>query len=82
MALLRPRNVTIRAVIIGIDRQERGVGERQASLEVQADFGCPVYSILTIDDIVQALWNQERLGKIWIDGQIKSRIDRYRADWG
>ena len=82
MSLLRPRNVSIRAVVIGIDRQERGVGARQASLEVQADFGCPVYSILTIDDIVRALWNQERLGKVWIDGQIKSRIERYRADWG
>lgn len=82
MELLRPRNVSIRAVVIGIDRQERGVGTRQASLEVQADFGCPVFSILTIDDIVKALWRQQRLGKVWIDDQIKSRIDTYRAHWG
>ena len=82
MELLRPRNVSIRAVVIGIDRQERGVGSRQASQEVQADFGCQVLSILTIDEIVKALWNTERLGKIWIDGSVKSRIDQYRAEWG
>lgn len=82
MELLRPRNIAIRAVVIGIDRQERGVGSQQASLEVQADFGCPVLSILTIDEIVKALWNTERLGKVWVDGQIKTRIDQYRENWG
>jgi hypothetical protein len=49
---------------------------------VQADFGCPVLSILTIDEIVKALWNTERLGKVWVDGQIKTRIDQYRENWG
>jgi orotate phosphoribosyltransferase len=82
MELLKPRNISVRAVVIGIDRQERGLGSQQASLEVQADFGCPVMAILTIDEIVRALWNTERLGKIWVDGQIKSRIDQYRTNWG
>jgi len=82
MELLKPRGISIRAVVIGIDRQERGSGSKQASLEVQADYGCPVLAILTIDDIVKALWNTERLGKIWIDGAIKSMIDQYRSEWG
>lgn len=82
MALLKPRDVAIRAVVIGIDRQERGTGAKTAAQEVQADFGCPVFSILKIDDIVKALWNTERLGKIWIDGAIKSRLEEYRRDWG
>ena len=81
MELLKPRGISIRAVVIGIDRQERGSGSKQASLEVQADYGCPVLAILTIVDIVKALWNTERLGKIWIDGAIKSMIDQYRSEW-
>lgn len=82
ISLLRPRDVSIQAVVIGIDRQERGIGKKRASIEIESDFGCPVVSILNVDDIVGALHNQERLGKVWIDDQIKSRIDAYRSEWG
>lgn len=81
MGLLRPRDISIRAVVIGIDRQERGTGSKQASQEVQTDYNCPVLSILTIDEIVKALWNTERLGRVWIDDHIKSKIDEYRSEW-
>jgi orotate phosphoribosyltransferase len=81
MQLLRPRQVQVRAVVIGIDRQENGLGALQAAREIEADYGCPVYPILTIEEIVTALWNKERQGRVWIDDSLKLKIDEYRSKW-
>jgi orotate phosphoribosyltransferase len=86
MSLLTPREIPVRGVVIGVDRQERGEGDLAASTEVTKKYGFPVKAILTMDEIIKALWvrekPQERLGKIWIDESINSRIGDYRAAWG
>ncbi len=90
MNLLLPRKIPVLGVVIGVDRQERGTGDQLASLEVASQYGFPVSAILTIDDIVNALWSGgdsdgqgiNRLGRIWIDADTKSRINEYRNEWG
>jgi hypothetical protein len=46
----------------------------------------PVFAILTLDEIVHALWSPgsplKRLGKVWIDDALKQKIDSYREEWG
>ncbi|MEO6747985.1 MAG: orotate phosphoribosyltransferase, partial [Casimicrobiaceae bacterium] len=39
------------AVLIAFDRKERGRGELSAIQELQRDFGVPVISIATLDDL-------------------------------
>lgn len=39
-------------VVLALDRQERGQGERSAVQEVQQDLGLPVASIITLDDLL------------------------------
>ena len=86
MEILAPMKITVRGVVIGVDRQERGETDLAAAAEVTKKFGCPVKAILTMDEIIKALWFSdkpvERLGKIWIDDSIKSHIDSYRESWG
>jgi orotate phosphoribosyltransferase len=90
MSLLLPRKISVLGVVIGVDRQERGSGESLASQEVAVQYGFPVTAILTMDEIIDALWSGlsvdgkgiNYLGKVWIDAAAKARIDRYRSEWG
>lgn len=85
MAILEPCGVRVSAVVVGVDRQEHGQGQKNAAIEIAETYGCRVAAILTMDDIVAALWDGEagvkRLGKVWIDSAIKSQIDDYRRNY-
>lgn len=67
----------IAGLVISCDRMERGKGERSAVQEVQEDLGIPVYSIVTVKDIIEAI----REGIIpygeYLDGMLK-----YRESYG
>ena len=49
------QKATASAVIVAIDRQERGKGDLSAIQEVERDYGLSVLSVVTLDDIVQYL---------------------------
>jgi orotate phosphoribosyltransferase len=63
-------------VVIALDRQERGRGERSAIQEVEQDLGLPVTSIVTLADL-----------QAWLEGgagnaDTLERIRAYRAEYG
>jgi orotate phosphoribosyltransferase len=49
-------------VLIALDRQERGQGERSAAQEVALDHGIPVISITGLDDVLAYAGEQPHLG--------------------
>ncbi|MET0379683.1 MAG: orotate phosphoribosyltransferase [Spongiibacteraceae bacterium] len=62
-------------VIIGLDRRERGRGELSAIQEVERDYGIPVLSIISLDNILQFL---EQSGQ----SERLQQVQRYRAQYG
>lgn len=86
LELLKPFGSKVRAVVIGVDRMERGLSDMSAAAEIRETLNIPVVSILTIQEIVDALWQNgaplARLGKHWLDANIKAAIDDYRTHWG
>ena len=82
MPLLKSHGVQVLGLIVGVDRQERGQGPISARAEVEARFGVPLTALVTITDVVERLFNREVLGRIWIDGPAKARIDHYLATYG
>jgi orotate phosphoribosyltransferase len=86
LELLKSTGASVKAVVIGVDRMEIGSGKDRASLEISKKFNIPVYSILTIDEIVEALWSDrgpiKRLGKEWITNDLRQDITTYRLQWG
>lgn len=52
LALIRAQGAAPAGVLIALDRQERGQGERSAAQEVAADYGIPVIAITTLDDVL------------------------------
>lgn len=52
LALIRAHGATPAGVLIALDRQERGQGDRSAAQEVAADYGIPVVAITTLGDLL------------------------------
>ena len=63
-------------IAIALDRQERGLGERSAAQEVEAEFGIPCIAIAGLDDLIAYLGAQAVPG-IDIDA-----IQNYRERYG
>lgn len=64
------------AVLIALDRQEKGKAEKSAIQEVQDDYGIPVSSIITMTDLIDYLETDE---------QFKNHLaamKAYRAEYG
>jgi orotate phosphoribosyltransferase len=74
--LIQAAGATPAGVVIALDRQERGRGERSAIQEVEQDLGLPVTSIVTLSDL-----------QAWLEGgagnaDTLGRIRAYRAEYG
>lgn len=66
-------DVDITALIISVDRMEKGKGELSAVQEVKKDFGINVYSIVTMEDIIEAIKNEVSPGKEYLDKMLEYR---------
>lgn len=66
----------ISGVVIALDRQERGQGERSAIQEVEQDLGIPVASIITLDNIFEYLNAQPQ------SASYAQAIEQYRQNYG
>ncbi|MEP7187317.1 MAG: orotate phosphoribosyltransferase [Rhodanobacter sp.] len=61
LALIEAGGATAAGVLIALDRQERGQGERSAAQEVAADYGIPVIAITNLDDVLSYAGEQAQL---------------------
>jgi orotate phosphoribosyltransferase len=55
VGIIRSHGATPAGVLIALDREERGQGERSAVQEVQEIYGLPVVSVLRLRDLVEHL---------------------------
>jgi orotate phosphoribosyltransferase len=55
IALIERAGAELAGVVIGLDRQERGAGNRSAIQEVEQDHGVPVLSIIGVSHIIEYL---------------------------
>ena len=75
-ALIRASGGDIVAVLVALDRQERGRDTPRAStVEVALRLGVPVYSLITLNDLLAYLHEYGRTGE-W------QAVERYREQYG
>ncbi len=74
--IIRGEGAEPAAVLIALDRQERGRGELSAVQEVERDFGIPVASIITLADLVAHLARRPEAAAPL------AAMQQYRADHG
>ncbi len=65
--------VDIQGMIISVDRMEKGKEELSAVQEVKNEFGISIYSIVTINDIIQAIKDEVIGGQEYLDKMIEYR---------
>lgn len=58
MEIIKQHNAILNGVLLCLDRQEKGQGEISAVQEVERDYGCKVYSIITMSDLITYLSEQ------------------------
>lgn len=61
IGLIRAAGAEPCGVVIALDRMERGLGELSAVQEVQSNYGIPVISIATLDDLLGYLQDEAEL---------------------
>jgi len=74
--LIRAAGATPVAVVIALDRQERGQGELSAVQEVEKDFGIPVISVASLTDLIDYLSGHPELENKLAD------VREYRVRYG
>jgi orotate phosphoribosyltransferase len=74
--------VKITALFVSVDRMEKGTGEKSALDELREDYGIAVYPIVTVRQIIDYLHNRPIDGKVYIDDQMKEKMEAYLQTYG
>ncbi len=76
-------DVTIVGLMVSLNRMEVGLGGKMSALdEIKERYGVPTSAIVTMEDVVEHLYNKECEGKVVIDDTLKSAIDAYYEQYG
>jgi len=65
--------VKVAAAFVMVDRKEKGQGEKGAMVEIEEEFGFPVYSVVNVYDIIEYLEEDEK------NAENVARIKNYLA---
>ena len=76
-------DVEIVGLMVSLDRMEVGKGGEKCALEEVKDlYGFPTNAIVTMEEVVEHLYNREYKGKVVIDDAMKTAIDAYYQQYG
>ena len=76
-------NVEIVGLMVSLNRMEKGLGGVKSALEeITETYGFPAHAIVSMADVVEALYNKPCKGEIVIDDTLKAAIDEYYKQYG
>ena len=76
-------DVEIVGLMVSLNRMEVGKGGEKCALdEVKDLYGFDTAAIVTMEEVVECLYNKEYKGKVIIDDTLKAAIDTYYETYG
>lgn len=75
-------NADVIGLVISVNRMEKGQGEKSALVELEEKYGFKTCAIVTMEEVIEYLYNKEINGKVIINDEIKQRIDDYYKIYG
>ena len=75
-------NVEIIGLMVSLNRMERGKGDKSALWEIKETYGIDANAIVTMEEVIECLYNKEINGKIVIDDTVKAALDKYYEEYG
>ena len=70
-------NVEIVGLMVSLNRMEKGKGDKSALDEIKETYGFETNAIVTMEEVVEHLYNRECNGRVVIDDKTKEAIDAY-----
>ena len=76
-------DVTIVGLMVSLNRMEKGLGGEKCALEeIREKYGFETNAIVTMEEVVEHLYNRTCQGRVVIDDTIKAAIDDYYKQYG
>ena len=76
-------NVEIRGLVVSVNRMEKGLGGKVGALEeIKEKYGFDAHAIVTMQDVIECLYNRPYKGQIYIDDKLKAELDEYYEVYG
>ena len=69
-------------LVVSVDRMERGQGEKSALAEIEELYGLQTTAIVTMEEVVEHLYQRPYNGKVIIDDALKAAIHAYYKHYG
>jgi orotate phosphoribosyltransferase len=82
VALLKKTGARATALVVSVDRMERGQGEKSALAEVAAEFSLDAFAIVTLDEVTGYLHGRPIDGRIVLTDMLMEKIGEYRHRYG
>lgn len=81
--LMAQAKVEIKGLMVSLNRQEKGLGGSLSALaEIKEKYGFDAHAIVTMEEITEHLYNKPYKGQIYIDDEIKAKLDEYYNIYG
>ena len=75
-------DVEIVGLMVSLNRMEKGLGGVKSALdEIREKYGFEANAIVTMEDVVEHLYNRPCQGRVVIDDEIKAAIDAYYREY-
>lgn len=76
-------NVEIKGLMVSLNRMEKGLGGKVSALaEIKEKYGIEARAIVTMQEVIEHLYNRPYQGQIYIDDTLKAAIDKYYETYG
>ncbi len=76
-------DVEVKGLMVSLNRMEVGKGGEKSALdEIKELYGIQANAIVTMEEVVDYLYNRECQGKVVIDDTLKAAIDAYYEQYG
>ena len=76
-------DIEIKGMMVSLNRMEVGKGGKKCALdEITELYGFAANAIVTMEEVVEYLYNRECQGRIIIDDTLKAAIDAYYEEYG
>lgn len=75
-------NVDVVGLMVSLNRQERGKTQQNALAGIREVYGIETGAIVTMEEVVEYLYNRPYNGRVLIDDKTKAAIDAYYAQYG
>lgn len=74
--------VELAALVVSVDRMERGTGKKTTLRELREEYGIEVYPIVTVREIMEFLHGRPIDGKVYLDDELYGRMENYLEEYG